>query len=57
MQKGQNNFLEVMKDNNEEKIREYLLHNGKKPKPISPFIFTKVDKDDSMSNNLTLKED
>lgn len=56
MKNKQDNFIEVMKLNNEEKIREYLLHNGKKPKPISPFIFTKADKENSTSNDLTLKE-
>ena len=37
-------FMEVMKSNSEEDMREYLLHAGKKPKPISPFIFDKKSK-------------
>ena len=57
MHKKQDNFIEVMKSNNEEEIREYLLHNGKKAKPISPFIFEKMDKDNLISNNLTSKEE
>ena len=35
------NFLEVITSNDEEKMRKYLLQNGKKPKPISPFEFSK----------------
>ena len=37
------NFIDVLLDNNEEEMREYLLLNGKKPKPISPFYFIKEE--------------
>lgn len=33
------NFIDVLISNNEEEMRKYLLLNGKKPKPISPFYF------------------
>ena len=49
-----NDFLEVITSNDEEKMRKYLLQNGKKPKPISPFEFS-ISKDEiDLSNN---KED
>ena len=32
-------FIEVLSNNNEDEMREYLLLNGKKPKPIAPFYF------------------
>lgn len=34
-----NNFIDILMDNNEEKLKLFLLSNGKEPKPISPFIF------------------
>lgn len=57
MGKESNNFLEVMKLNDEDKIRQYLLQNGKKPKPISPFEFTKNDSVDEQKNSIDFKED
>ena len=30
-------FIDVLISNNEDEMRKYLLLNGKKPKPISPF--------------------
>lgn len=30
-------FIAVLKDNDPEKMMEYLLNNGKKPKPFNPF--------------------
>lgn len=38
-------FLEIFKDPDQKKARQYLLQNGKKPKPICPIIF--YDKDES----------
>lgn len=32
-------FIAMLKDNNPEKMMEYLLNNGKKPKPFNPFRF------------------
>jgi hypothetical protein len=40
-------FMSILMSNNEERIKDYLLHNGKKPKPISPiFYIKKGDKED-----------
>ena len=36
-------FIEILSNNNEDEMREYLLLNGKKPKPISPFYFIKEE--------------
>lgn len=38
-------FIDILKRNNEEEIKEYLLRFCKQPKPISPFcyIITKED--------------
>ena len=40
-------FIDILKRNNEEEIKEYLLRFCKQPKPISPFcyIITKEDND------------
>lgn len=34
-------ILEILKENNEESIKKYLIQYGKCPKPISPFYFIK----------------
>ena len=47
MKKKTDNFLEVMKSNDDEQMRQYLLQNGKKPKPISPFEFSKNTEESS----------
>ena len=30
-------FIAVLKNNNPQEMMDYLLHNGKKPKPFNPF--------------------
>lgn len=30
-------FINMLKNNNPEQMMEYLLNNGKKPKPFNPF--------------------
>ena len=32
-------FLDVLKENNEDRIKKYLLQYGKSPKPRAPFYF------------------
>ena len=39
MELGQSNFMDLLKENNEEKLKEYISMNGKKRKPISPVYF------------------
>ena len=56
MNNKSNSFLEVFKSNDETKMRDYLLHNGKKPKPISPFIFEKKDKQQNSLQDKILDE-
>jgi len=34
-------FISILKSNNNKKLKDFLLKNSKKPKPISPFIFEK----------------
>ena len=34
-------FLDVLKENDEENIKKYLLQYGKAPKPRAPFYFIK----------------
>ena len=36
-------FLDVLKENDEEKIKKYLLQYGKAPKPRAPFYFIKEE--------------
>lgn len=35
-------FLKIL-SRNEEELKEYLLHNGKSPKPHAPFYFLKKE--------------
>ena len=51
MNKKSDSFLEVFKSNDETRMRDYLLHNGKKPKPISPFEFIKKEEDTDNSSH------
>ena len=32
-------FVTILRENNPESMMEYLLNNGKKPKPFNPFRF------------------
>jgi hypothetical protein len=32
-------FIEVLKENNEDKLKDWLSSYGKKPKPVSPIYF------------------
>jgi len=36
-------FFDVLKENDEEKIKKYLLQYGKAPKPRAPFYFIKEE--------------
>lgn len=36
-------FFKLLCENNEEKIEEFVLLNGKKPKPECPIMFIKND--------------
>lgn len=40
------NFLEAFKSPNKSESTKYLLQFGKKPKPISPIIFEKENKNE-----------
>ena len=42
-------FIDVLTSNNEDEMREYLLLNGKKPKPIAPFYF--LPKEELVNDN------
>lgn len=35
----QNSFIDILIKNDPESMKDFLLKNGKKPKPISPLIF------------------
>lgn len=41
MEKDNKDFMSVLMDNNSKEMKKYLLMHGKKPKPISPFNFSK----------------
>ena len=36
-------FLDVLKENDEDRIKKYLLQYGKAPKPRAPFYFIKEE--------------
>ena len=37
------NFMDVLMANNPDQIRDYLIENGKEPKPHCPFYFEKKE--------------
>lgn len=44
------NFFDLLILNNEEKIKEYLLVNGKAPKPVCPIMFIRNDEKEVIQN-------
>ena len=48
-------FLEILRENNEGKIKEYLLQYGKSPKPRAPFYFI-LDKEEPKDAGNTVYE-
>lgn len=38
-------FLDILIEGNEEQIMEFLLKNGKQPKPVCPIMFMKEEPD------------
>lgn len=42
-------FLDLLIEGNEEQIMEFLLKNGKQPKPVCPIIFMKEDSNVSIA--------
>lgn len=49
--KSEQNFLEILKRNDEKEIQEFLLSFGKKPKPYCPFYIDKSDINSEMEEN------
>lgn len=46
------NFIDILKSNDEDKIKLFLLENGKKQKPFSPFYFINRNTEkDEVENN------
>lgn len=45
--KSNESFLELFYSNDQNKMREYLLKSGKKPKPICPLIFLPKEQEDN----------
>lgn len=41
-----NNFYDILLENNQDDIHEYVLSHGKSGKPVAPIMFIK-DKDDN----------
>jgi len=41
----QKTFIDILIENNPESMKDFLLRNGKKPKPFCPLIFHIKDKD------------
>lgn len=37
------NFMDVLKENNPDSMKKFLLENGKKPKPHCPFYLVEED--------------
>lgn len=45
------NLFQILLRNNKEELKEFLISNGKGPKPICPIIFlNKGDKNNEQSN-------
>ena len=45
-------FLDVLKKNNEEEIKKYLVQYGKCPKPRAPFYFIDKEELDNVRNTV-----
>ena len=43
-------FIAILKENKPEKMMDYLLNNGKKPKPFNPFRFLSVKEMEEFKN-------
>ena len=41
------NFMDVLMSDNPDQIQEFLLENGKNPKPHCPFYFEKKESEES----------
>lgn len=41
--KGDTNFLDLLREDDKEKIKNYVIENGKEPKVICPIMFEKGD--------------
>lgn len=44
--KGDSDFLELLRLNDQEKIKNFVVENGKEPKIICPIMFIKGDKNE-----------
>ena len=42
---NKSDFISILKKNDPDSIRKFLLSNGKKPKPYCPFYFEKTEVD------------
>lgn len=43
-------LMEILINNNEDELKEFLLLNGKNPKPICPIRFIKKEEDNLCQN-------
>ena len=49
MEKDQ--FIKILQENKPDQMMEFLLNNGKKTKPFSPFYFISKDKEREDTDN------
>ena len=50
-------FLDVLKENDEEEIKKYLIQYGKCPKPRAPFYFIDKEELDNVRNTVNERSD
>ena len=44
------NFIDILMENNPESVMEFLLENGKSPKPVSPIYFLSKENKEKENN-------
>ena len=48
----ENNFLELLRLNDKEKLKKFILENGKEHKPYSPIIFVKEEENNDSKSDI-----
>ena len=56
MRKKNNDFISLIKSNDEKSIREFIVRNGKKPKPICPFYIEWVEEKGENTNGYSIRK-
>lgn len=47
--KNKSGFFELLCLNDQDKIHEFIISNGKGPKPVCPVTFAKIDEEEELA--------